>query len=84
MATTNFYHCTVCDEEFNTKLERKDHYRRFCQSSMDLIDLNGNIKTIERINGKFECLKCGTRYNRSDNLTTHWKKCQLRKESQSK
>ena len=48
---------------------------------MDSIDLNGNIKTIERIDGKFEYLKCETQYNRSDNLATHWKKCQSMKES---
>ena len=51
---------------------------------MDLHDLNGNIKTIKRIDGKFECLKCGAQYNRSDNLATHWKKCQLVKGNQSK
>ena len=83
MKTTNLYHCTVCDQGFNTKLERKDHYRRFCQGSMDLIDLNGNLQRIERINGKFECLKCETGYNRSDNLATHWKKCQTMQETQS-
>jgi len=76
METPIIYHCTVCDEGFNTKSERKNHFRQICQSSIKIIDMDGNIKTMERIDGKFECFKCGTKFNRSNNLTTHWKKCQ--------
>ena len=84
METTNLYYCTVCEEGFNTQLARNTHFRRNCQFSIDLLDLNGNVKRIERINGKFECCHCGTRYNRSDNLARHWKKCKLTKENQGK
>ena len=34
---------------------------------------------IERINGKFECFKCGLQFNRGNHLGTHWKKCEVEK-----
>ena len=78
------YSCTTCNETFATKSERDRHIRRICQSFIMVTDSNGTITKIERIDGKFKCLGCGKYYNRSDNLTSHWKKCQTRQESQSK
>ena len=83
MEMPNTYPCTICNEGFITKSNRDNHFRRICQSFVNLIDINGNIKTIERIDGKFKCVTCGARYNRSDNLTNDWKKCQTKDGSKS-
>ena len=81
METPILYHCTICNAGFNTKLERKNHFRQICQVSIKLTDLEGNIQIIDRIDGTFKCIKCGTQYNRSDNLAAHWKRCQRKAES---
>ena len=81
MPTT--YSCTTCNEEFDLKSERDNHFRQYCQSFVKLIEIDGNIKRIERVNGKFDCFNCGKQYNRSDNLMAHWKKCQTKEGTQS-
>ena len=77
------YSCAICNEDFDRKSDRDDHFHQICQSFVKLIDIDGNIKTIERVDGKFECFDCGKQYNRSNNLTTHWKKCQIKDGSKS-
>ena len=84
MEVPSTYLCSTCNEVFATKSDRNNHIRRICQSFVTITDLNGAITRIERINGKFECFKCGCHYNRSDSLISHWKKCQMKEQSQSK
>ena len=78
------YPCSTCNALFATKSDRDTHFRRICQLFVTLIDLNGTVIRIERIDGKFKCLGCRKQYNRSDTLTSHWKKCQTTQEPQSK
>ena len=75
--------CSICNEVFATKSDRDNHIRRICQSFVTITDLNGASTRIQRINGKFECFKCGCQYNRSDSLISHWKKCQTMQTTQS-
>ena len=76
MEASKNYSCSICNEGFDTKSDRDNHMRQICQSFIKLTDLDGNIKRIERIDKKFKCPNCGTGFNRSNHLQTHWKKCQ--------
>ena len=77
------YLCSTCNAIFTTKPDRDTHFRRICQSFVTVTDLNGTVIRIERVDGKFKCFHCGREYNRSDTLTSHWKKCQTTQETQS-
>jgi len=76
------YSCSTCDAVFASKSERDSHIRRICQSFVTVTDLNGTITRIERINRKLTCFNCGKYYIRSDNLISHWKRCQIMQETQ--
>ena len=84
MEVPTTYPCSLCNERFDTKSDRDNHIRRICQTFIELIDLNGNIQRIQQIDGKFKCPHCGKHFNRSNNLQSHWKKCQSEDENQSK
>jgi len=60
---------------FDTKLERKNHFRNVCQALVSVTDSNGTIHQIERIGGKFTCPRCPKAFARSDKLNMHWKVC---------
>ena len=77
------YLCSTCNAIFTTKSDRDTHFRRICQSFVIVTDLNRTVIRIERGDGKFKCFHCGREYNRSDTLTSHWKKCQTTQETQS-
>jgi rubredoxin len=69
------YNCTGCNVVFDTKAERKNHFRNVCQALTSVTDANGTIHRIERIDGKFTCPQCPIMFTRSDNLNMHWKVC---------
>ena len=69
------YHCTVCNEEFDSKTERNDHFRNDCKRSVSLTDAEATIHRIERIDDKFTCPRCPKTFTRSDNLNRHRKVC---------
>jgi hypothetical protein len=68
---------------FDTKLERKNHFRNVCQALVSVTEANGTIHQIERVNGKFICPRCNIMFTRSDNLNTHWKVCMLKDRNES-
>ena len=84
MEVTTTYSCSICNEPFDTKSDRDNHIRRFCQSFIKLSDLDGNIQTIQRIDEKFECPNCDKQFNRGNHLQTHWKRCQRGNANESK
>ena len=77
------YSCTVCSDGFPNKMERDNHYRGECLTFVRLTDLLGNIKQVERVDGKFSCPLCLTKVKYSNKLVAHWKKCQERSNTQS-
>jgi len=83
MEVPRTYSCSMCSEVFATKSDRDNHLRQICQSVVTLIELNGTITTIERIDGKFKCFKCSSQFNRGNHLQSHWKKCELKEKTQS-
>ena len=52
------YNCTGCNVVFDTKTERKNHFRNVCQALLSVTDTKGTIHRIERIDGKFTCPIC--------------------------
>jgi len=77
------YKCMECNEMFPTKGERDSHFRGQCQPVISLTSLEGSIKRVERMDGKFTCPSCHTKYSRSDRLKSHWKKCKTNNETES-
>jgi rubredoxin len=77
------YNCTGCDIVFETKLERKNHFRNVCQALVSVTDANGTIHRVERIDGKFICPHCPKAFTRSDKLNTHWKACKTKDGTES-
>jgi len=63
------YNCTTCNEAFNGKTERNDHFRNDCVRWVSLIDAEAAIHRVERIDGKFSCPGCRKTFTRSDNLS---------------
>jgi hypothetical protein len=82
MPTT--YNCTGCNVVFDTKPERNNHFRNICQALVSVTDANGTIHRIERIDGKFNCVRCLKAFARSDKLSTHWKVCMTEDGGESK
>lgn len=78
------YNCTVCKEEFETKIARNNHFRNQCQPSISLTDEDGNILRIARVEGMFQCVKCPRKFTHANNLTSHWKGCIGRDGTESK
>jgi len=78
------YNCTGCNVVFDTKKERKNHFRNVCQALVSVMDSNGTIHQIERINGKFTCPHCPTTFKQADNLNTHWKVCMMKDGTESR
>jgi len=68
---------------FNTKIERKNHFRNACQALMSVTDADGMIHWIERIDGKFTCPRCPKAFTRSDRLNTHWNVCMMKDGTES-
>ena len=81
MSTT--YNCTVCREEFVTKVARNNHYDNQCKHSHSLTDTEGKIFQMERTDGKFQCPRCQSKFTRPNNLTRHWKTCMSRDGTES-
>jgi hypothetical protein len=77
------YNCTGCNEVFDTKMERKNHFRNVCQALVSVTEVNGTIHRIERINDKFTCPRCPKAFTRSDKLNTHWKVCKTKDGTES-
>jgi len=69
---------------FDTKTERKNHFRNVCQALLSVTDTNGTIHRIERIDGKFPCPGCPKAFTRSDTLIMHWKVCMTKDGTESK
>jgi hypothetical protein len=69
------YNCTGCNVVFDTKAERNNHFRNACQALVRVTEANGTIHRIERIDGKFTCVRCPKAFTRSDKLNAHWKVC---------
>jgi rubredoxin len=69
------YNCTGCNVVFDTKAERKNHFRNVCQALVSVRDADGTIYQIERIGDKFACPRCPKAFARSDKLNAHWKVC---------
>ena len=78
------YNCTGCNEVFDTKADRKNHFRNVCQAFVNVTESNGTIHPVERIDGKFICPRCPKAFTRSDTLITHWKVCMTKDWSESK
>jgi len=70
---TSTYNCTVCKEVFDTKMERKYHFRDGCKRLVSLTDTESAIHRVERIDGKFLCPRCPKTFTRADSLNKHWK-----------
>ena len=68
---------------FDTKMERKYHFRNDCQSLVSLTDAEATIHRVERIDGKFLCPRCPRTFTRSDSINKHWKICKTRDGSES-
>ena len=77
------YNCTGCNEVFDHKMERKNHFRNVCQALVSVTDATGTIHQIERIDGKFTCPRCTKAFTRSDKLNTHWKVCKTKDGTES-
>jgi len=77
------YNCTGCNEVFDTKKERKNHFRNVCQALVSVTEADGTIHRIERIAGKFTCPRCQSMFTQSDNLNTHWKVCMTKDGTES-
>ena len=75
---TRTFNCTRCNQVFKTKSEQQNHVRAECETSVRLTDLEGHIQTIIRVEDKFDCPKCTARFNRSNNLRSHWQQCKTR------
>ena len=69
---------------FDTKQEHKNHFRNVCQVLVSVTDANGMIHRIERIDGKFTCVRCLKAFVRSDKLNAHWKVCMTKDGTESK
>ena len=72
------YNCTTCNEGFGSKSERDNHVRIECELSVKLTDPVGNIQTIERTEGRFECPNCSVQYTRGNHLKSHWLHCKTK------
>ena len=68
---------------FDTKRERKNHFRNVCQALVSVTDTNGMIHQIERISGKFTCPQCPNMFTQADNLNRHWKVCMMKDGTES-
>ena len=68
---------------FDTKRERKNHFRNVCQASVSVTDADGTIHQIERISGKFTCPRCPIMFTQLDNLNRHWKVCMMKDGTES-
>ena len=77
------YKCTGCDDVFETKTERNNHFRNDCKMSVSLTDSKSAIHLVERIDDKFLCPQCPKRFTRSDNLKRHWKVCMMKDGTES-
>jgi hypothetical protein len=77
------YNCTGCNEVFDIKTERNNHFRNVCQTSVSVTDATGMIHQIERIDGKFTCPRCPKAFTRSDKLNAHWKACKTKEGTES-
>jgi Zinc finger, C2H2 type len=77
------YNCTGCNVVFDTKAERNNHFRNVCQALVSVTEANGTIHRIERIDGKFTCVRCPKAFARSDKLNAHWKVCMTKDGTES-
>jgi len=82
MPTT--YKCTGCNDVFDNKTERNNHFRNVCQALASVTEANGTIHRIERIDGKFACPQCHITFTRADSLTKHSKTCMKKDGTESK
>lgn len=79
---TSTFKCNTCDEEFNSKMERKYHIRDTCKRWVSLTDNKAMIHQVERIDGKFLCPQCPETFTRADNMNRHWKTCKVNDEGE--
>lgn len=77
------YNCTVCEEEFGTKVARNNHFRNKCQQLINLTDGEGKTLQIARFEGMFQCVACPRRFTHGNNLASHWKGCVKRDGTES-
>jgi hypothetical protein len=68
---------------FPTKVARNNHFRGGCQPFIRVMDLEGNIKQIDRTDGKFKCPLCPRVFTHSNNLISHWRTCKTRDGTES-
>ena len=77
------YNCTGCNVVFDTKTQRKNHFRNVCQALVSVTDAAGTIHQIERVGGKFTCPRCPKAFTRLDTLNMHWKVCMMKDGTES-
>ena len=70
------YSCNICNQNFTDKNIRDRHRKNICVSSITVRKQNGEEKTIEKVNGKFNCV-CERSFSRTDHFSSHWKECQI-------
>jgi hypothetical protein len=69
------YSCNICNQSFMNKNVRDTHRKNSCISSVTMRKRNGEEETIEKVNGKFDCI-CGRSFSRTDHFSSHWRECQ--------
>ena len=77
------YNCTICNAVFANKMQRDNHTRGECLPSVRLTNLEGHIKQVERMDGKFTCLGCLKKFKYSNKLVAHWKNCMTKDGTES-
>ena len=69
------YSCNICNQDFTNRNVRDTHRKSTCISSLNVRKQNGEKETIEKMNGKFNCI-CGRSFTRTDHFSSHWRECQ--------
>ena len=72
------YNCMVCNTTFESKINRDNHTRGECLRFVRLVDLEGHIKQVERMDGKFICPACSKKFKYSNKVMAHWKQCKTK------
>ena len=70
------YACNICKQNFTNKNIRDTHRKNICISSIIVRKQNGEKETIEKVNGKFNCV-CERSFSRTDHFSSHWKECHI-------